>query len=72
MIQETYPMIVGGEEVLNERRLLAGVEDGVMMPSAASVRYLILFPRAVVRGHRDMPGAVPKACPCLDACAVFG
>lgn len=28
---------------------------------------LTLFPRAEVRGHRDMPGATAKACPCFDA-----
>jgi hypothetical protein len=26
-----------------------------------------VFPKAVVRGHREMPGATPKACPCFDA-----
>lgn len=31
-----------------------------------------LFPQAVVCGHRDLPGTAPKACPCLDAAAVFG
>jgi N-acetyl-anhydromuramyl-L-alanine amidase AmpD len=25
-----------------------------------------LFPKADVRGHRDMPGATPKLCPCFD------
>lgn len=25
-----------------------------------------IFPRAVVTGHRDMPGATPKECPCFD------
>ena len=30
-----------------------------------------LFPQAVVRGHRDMPGATPKACPCFDATAEY-
>lgn len=30
-----------------------------------------LFPKAKV-GHRDLPGATPKACPCFDAEAVFG
>lgn len=28
---------------------------------------LKLFPHAMIRGHRDMPGTVPKECPCLDA-----
>ena len=159
MIQETFPMTVGGEEVLSERELLAGVENGLMMDSADSVRYIILhytveqllrdhrargfrtigyhfyvrrdgtvsrhrrllevgahcrpfnrcsigvcyeggldaeghpadtltgeqfeqleqllsrllklFPKAQLRGHRDMPGSVPKACPCLDCQSVF-
>ena len=31
-----------------------------------------LFPKAKVVGHRDLPGTTPKACPCLDAHAVFG
>ncbi len=31
-----------------------------------------LFPDAVICGHRDLPGTTPKACPCLDAAAVFG
>lgn len=31
-----------------------------------------LFPQAVICGHRDLPGTSPKACPCLDAGAVFG
>lgn len=32
---------------------------------------LKLFPGAGLRGHRDMPGSVPKACPCFDAQSVF-
>ena len=31
-----------------------------------------LFPKAKIVGHRDLPGTTPKACPCLDAHAVFG
>ena len=34
-------------------------------------RLLKLFPKAQLRGHRDMPGSVPKACPCLDCQSVF-
>lgn len=168
MITDTFPLTVGEDLVLNEHRLLTGVEGGSFMQSAESVRYLILhcsatrcdrnytagqllrdhqargfrtvgyhfyirkngvltqhrkllevgahcrpynrcsigvcyeggldelgrpadtrtpeqtrrltelfrklltlFPKAVIRGHRDMPGAVPKACPCLDAHDVF-
>ena len=26
-----------------------------------------LFPKAALAGHRDLPGASPKACPCFDA-----
>ena len=25
------------------------------------------FPKAVIRGHNEMPGAIPKACPCFKA-----
>ena len=25
------------------------------------------FPKAVIRGHNEMPGAVPKACPCFSS-----
>ena len=42
MIQETFPMIVGEEEVLNERELLVRVESGLMMDSTDSVCYIIL------------------------------
>ena len=31
-----------------------------------------LFPQAQIKGHRDMPGTVPKECPCLDARKEFG
>lgn len=41
MIQETFPMIIGEEEMKNERQLLT-VEDGVLMQGRESVRYLIL------------------------------
>ena len=27
----------------------------------------ILFPKAKIVGHRDLPGTTPKECPCLDA-----
>ena len=27
----------------------------------------ILFPKAKIVGHRDLPGNTPKECPCLDA-----
>ncbi len=33
---------------------------------------LTLFPAARIYGHRDLPGTLPKACPCFDARAVFG
>lgn len=31
-----------------------------------------LFPKARVVGHRDLPGATPKECPCFDAFAELG
>lgn len=160
MTEETFPMLIGGEEVLNERQLLTQMEDGPIMNE---VKYLVvhcsatrcnrdytaeqllrdhkargfrtvgyhfyirrsgvitqhrrllevgahcrpwnrcsigicyeggldaeghpadtrtqeqyeqlllllmklnkLFPEARIRGHRDMPGSIPKACPCFD------
>lgn len=168
MIHETFPMMIGEEEVLNERRLLT-IEDGPMMASPGAVKYLVihcsatrcdrdytaeqllrdhkargfrtvgyhfyirrdgsvtqhrrllevgahcrpwnrcsigicyeggldadgrpadtrtpeqteqlilllmrlvkLFPDTRIQGHRDMPGSIPKACPCFDAGRVFG
>ena len=29
------------------------------------------FPKALIRGHNEMPGAVPKACPCFVASKEF-
>lgn len=169
MIQETFPLTVGGEEVRDERTLLTGVENGLMMDSVHSVRYIVLhcsatrctcdytveqllrdhkargfrtigyhfyirrdgtvtrhrrllevgahcrpfnrcsigvcyeggldangcpadtrtpqqteqltllfvkllklFPQARLVGHRDLPGTLPKACPCLDTRRIFG
>ncbi|MCD7925520.1 MAG: N-acetylmuramoyl-L-alanine amidase [Bacteroides sp.] len=160
MTEETFPMLIGGEEILTERQLLTQMEDGPVMHE---VKYLIihcsatrcnrdytaeqllrdhkargfrtvgyhfyvkrsgvitqhrrllevgahcrpwnrcsigicyeggldaeghpadtrtqeqyeqlllllmklkkLFPDARIRGHRDMPGSIPKACPCFD------
>ncbi len=31
-----------------------------------------LFPQAKIVGHRDLPGTIPKACPCFDAGACYG
>ncbi len=42
MISYSYPILVGEEEVADENRLLRHVEDGAMMQSADSVRYIIL------------------------------
>ena len=30
-----------------------------------------LFPDALIRGHSEMPGATPKACPCFNASAEY-
>lgn len=165
MTEETFPILIGGEEVLTERQLLTQTEDGPMM---REVKYLVvhcsatrcnrdytaeqllrdhkargfrtvgyhfyirrsgvitqhrrllevgahcrpwnrcsigicyeggldaeghpadtrtpeqyeqlmlllmklkkLFPEARIRGHRDMPGSIPKACPCFD-CSEYG
>ena len=163
MIQETFPLSIGGDQVATEDKLLTDVEPGIYMP-ADSVSYLIIhcsatredrdytpeqlkhdhlqrgfidvgyhfyirkdgsvtqhrrlnevgahcrpfnrcsigvcyeggldangkpkdtrtilqrgsltgllldlrrrFPKAVIRGHNEMPGAIPKACPCFKA-----
>lgn len=42
MIQETYPMMVGDMEVLNERILLTQVENGLLMNGADSVRFIVI------------------------------
>lgn len=42
MIQETFPMTVGGDEVLNERMLLTKVESGLTMRGADAVRFLVV------------------------------
>lgn len=164
MITETFPILIGDEEVATERLLTKGVEQGTMMNGTESVRFIVihcsatrrdrdytveqllrdhrargfrtigyhlyirrdgtvtqhrkllevgahcrpynrcsigicyeggldaagrpadtrtpeqrasllallqrlrkLFPGAVICGHHDMKGAVPKACPCFDA-----
>lgn len=168
MVTEKIPMTIGDEEVLNEHLLLAYNEDGKMMDSPQSVRFLvihcsatkcnrnytekqllrdhkargfrtvgyhfycrkdgsltqfrkllevgaharpynrcsigicyeggldeegrpantlthaqhrvirhlllqlkILFPQAEIVGHRDLPGATPKECPCFNAAELF-
>lgn len=42
MIQETFPMTVGGDEVNSERELLTKVESGLMMNGADSVRFIVI------------------------------
>lgn len=162
MTQDRFPMTIDGEEVLNEHHLLAYTENGEMMDSPQSVRFLvihcsatradrnytdkqlmrdhkkrgfhtvgyhfyvhkdgsstqfrkllevgaharpynrcsigicyegglddtltraqydamwnllrklkIMFPQAQIVGHRDLPGATPKECPCFDAAKKF-
>lgn len=52
MIQETYPMMVGDMEVLNERILLTQVENGLLMNGADSVRFIVIHCSAT-RCDRD-------------------
>ena len=52
MIQETFPLLVGGEEVLNERQLLTHVESGLLMQGADSIRFLVIHCSAT-RSDRD-------------------
>ena len=35
-------------------------------------RLVVLFPDAMIMGHRDMRSCTPKECPCLDTRALFG
>lgn len=42
MTNDSFPMTIGGEAVRNERTLLSKVEDGELMRSSESVRFLIL------------------------------
>ena len=164
MISDTFPMLVGGDEVHNERLLVRDMENGLLMNGSDSIRFIIihcsatrcnsdytveqmlkdhklrgfrtigyhfyirrcgtvtqhrrlleagahcrpynrcsigvcyeggldsngkpadtrtkeqreqlllllmklkkLFPKAKIAGHRNMPGATPKECPCFDA-----
>ena len=52
MIQETFPIIVSGVEVLNERILLTQVENGLLMNGADSVRFIVIHCSAT-RCDRD-------------------
>ncbi len=52
MISEIYPILIGGDEVLNERELLKTVEDGMLMESADSVKHLVIHCSAT-RCDRD-------------------
>lgn len=51
MAQETFPIIIGGEEVLNERALLTQVENGLMTMErtlSASSSYIVPLPKVTV------------------------
>lgn len=52
MIRETYPLTVGGDEILNERFLLNNVESGIMMGGPDSVRFIVVHCSAT-REDRD-------------------
>ena len=51
MIKEKFPLSIGEELVRNERALLSKVEDGKMMMSADSVRFLVLHCSATRRNQ---------------------
>ena len=51
MINEKFPLSIGEEMVRNERTLLSKVEDGKMMMSADSVRFLVLHCSATRRNQ---------------------
>ncbi len=51
MVQETFPLMVGGEEVPHERTLLTRVENGLMMNGADSVRFIVIHCSATRCDH---------------------
>ena len=51
MIKEKFPLSIGEELVRNERALLSKVEDGKMMMSADSVKFLVLHCSATRRNQ---------------------
>ncbi len=50
----TFPILVGGEEVCDERTLLTKVESGLMMSGADAVRFIVIHCSAT-RCDRDYP-----------------
>lgn len=52
MIDYTFPMLVGEEEVTSERQLTSKVEAGMMMNGVDSVRYIVIHCSAT-RADRD-------------------
>ena len=70
MIQESFPLSIG---VCYKGGLDANgkPKDTRTLKQRASLIALVLdlhrqFPKAVIRGHNEMPGATPKACPCFQ------
>ena len=51
MINDKFPLSIGEELVRNERALLSKVEDGKMMMSADSVKFLVLHCSATRRNQ---------------------
>ena len=51
MINDKFPLSIGEEMVRNERTLFSKVEDGKMMMSADSVRFLVLHCSATRRNQ---------------------
>ena len=51
MINDKFPLSIGEEMVRNERTLLSKLEDGKMMMSADSVRFLVLHCSATRRNQ---------------------
>ena len=51
MMNDLFPMNIGGENVRSERTLLTGVENGKYMMSADSVRFLVLHCSATRRNQ---------------------
>ena len=69
MITESFPLSIG---ICYEGGLDANgkPKDTRTIPQRGTLAALLLdlkrkFPKAVIRGHNEMPGATPKLCPCF-------
>lgn len=73
MITETFPILIGDEEVATERLLTKGVEQGTMMNGTESVRFIVSrrpsrrhahagAARISPRSPAEAPQTLPRSC----------